>query len=112
MYTKATKLSNPKTFENLFTNNMLMKVLLDKYYQIYSLKKLFLCYSETSNFLILALKKQILRFNLADSKPKPEELPVQNLENVIAIDFDMKNNCLFYGDLQKDVIVVSIISSD
>lgn len=67
-------------------------------------------FNETSNFLILALKKQILRFNLADTKPKPEELPVQNLENVIAIDFDMKNNCLFYGDLQKDVIVRQCLS--
>lgn len=63
--------------------------------------------SETSHFLLVTVKKKVLRFNVADPEPEPEELPVKNLSNVIAIDFDMKNNCLFYGDVQNDIIAVS-----
>lgn len=33
-----------------------------------------------------------------------EELPVHNLKNVIAIDFDMKNNCVYWADIVSDTI--------
>lgn len=67
-------------------------------------------FNETSHFLLVALKKKILRFNLAESSPKPEVLPVKGLSNVIAIDFDMKDNCLYYGDVERDIIARQCLS--
>lgn len=44
-------------------------------------------------------------FKLDD--PKPEVLPIVGLQNVIAIDYDMENNCVFYADIVLDTISVS-----
>lgn len=32
------------------------------------------------------------------------ELPIRNLKNVIAIDFDMHNNCVYWADIVSDMI--------
>lgn len=44
-------------------------------------------------------------FKLDD--PKPEVLPIAGLQNVIAIDYDMENNCVFYADIVLDTISVN-----
>lgn len=33
-------------------------------------------------------------------------LPIRKLENVIAIEFDVKNNCVFWADIVTDTIGV------
>lgn len=53
-------------------------------------------------FLLLAQKDRIVMFKLDD--PKPEVLPIVGLQNVIAIDYDMENNCVFYADIVLDTI--------
>jgi hypothetical protein len=42
----------------------------------------------------------------ADSTLEP--LPIFGLKNVIAIDFDMRNNCVYWADIITDSIGVSM----
>lgn len=57
---------------------------------------------ELSEFLLVAQRERISRIDLKEQKI--EFLPVQNLKNVIAIEFDMKNNCLYWADIVIDTI--------
>lgn len=57
---------------------------------------------ETDEFLIVAQREKIHRVNLKNNQI--EEIPVHGLRNVIAIDFDMKNNCLYWADIVTDTI--------
>lgn len=57
---------------------------------------------EESSFILVAQRHKISRVDLITNKR--DTLPVQNLKNVIAIDFDLKNNCLFFADIMSDVI--------
>ncbi|KAF6211596.1 hypothetical protein GE061_012109 [Apolygus lucorum] len=57
---------------------------------------------EPNQFLLLAQKDSVLRFDMLD--PKPITLPINGLRNVIAIDYDMKNNCVYFADIITDVI--------
>ncbi|KAK9872160.1 hypothetical protein WA026_016214 [Henosepilachna vigintioctopunctata] len=59
-------------------------------------------FKEVQDFLLFAQRERISRFNLVTKTL--EELPVSNLKNVIAIDFDMKNNCVFWADIALDII--------
>lgn len=54
--------------------------------------------------MLVAQKERILRLSLSE---KPfEVLPVRKLENVIAVEFDVKNNCVFWADIVSDTIGV------
>ncbi|XP_031838991.2 sortilin-related receptor [Nomia melanderi] len=57
---------------------------------------------EVSQFLLVAQREHISRIDLAEENL--EKLPVHDLKNVIAIDFDMKNNCLYWADIVNDTI--------
>nr|CAD7598454.1 unnamed protein product [Timema genevievae] len=58
---------------------------------------------EKKEFLIVAQRQRIIRVDLED--PKLEILPIsQNLQNVIAIEFDMRNNCVYWADIVNDTI--------
>lgn len=57
---------------------------------------------EIGEFLIVAQRDVISRINLLNGKR--EALPIQGLRNVIAIDFDLKHNCIFWADIVSDVI--------
>ncbi|KAL6422754.1 hypothetical protein ACFW04_010753 [Cataglyphis niger] len=57
---------------------------------------------ETPEFLLVAQREHITRIDLKDNKI--EMLPVHDLKNVIAIEFDMKNNCLYWADIVNDTI--------
>lgn len=59
-------------------------------------------FNEADDFLLFAQREKISRFNLVTKKL--EELPVKELKNVIAIDFDMKNNCVYWADISLDTI--------
>lgn len=57
---------------------------------------------EPSDFLVIAQRDQISRINL--SNKTKDIFPVTGLKNVIAIEFDMKHNCVFWADIMTDVI--------
>ncbi|XP_063978327.1 sortilin-related receptor-like [Diachasmimorpha longicaudata] len=57
---------------------------------------------DVSEFLLVAQRETIARIDL--STEKREILPVHDLKNVIAIEFDMKNNCLYWADIVNDTI--------
>lgn len=59
-------------------------------------------YKETKTFLLFAQRERIQRFDL-DTK-QLETLPITDLRNVIAIDFDMNNNCVYWADIVTDTI--------
>ncbi|KAK7603208.1 hypothetical protein V9T40_003207 [Parthenolecanium corni] len=53
-------------------------------------------------FLLLAQKERIVMFKLSDFTS--EILPIEGLQNVISVEFDYHENCLFYADIVSDVI--------
>ncbi|XP_043284191.1 sortilin-related receptor-like isoform X2 [Venturia canescens] len=55
-----------------------------------------------SEFLLVAQREHISRIDLGDQTLA--RLPVRGLKNVIAIEFDMKNKCLFWADIVNDTI--------
>ncbi|XP_049769267.1 sortilin-related receptor-like [Schistocerca cancellata] len=57
---------------------------------------------ELREFLIVAQRERIARYDL--SEDTWEELPVRGLQNVIAIDFDLHNNCVYWADIANDTI--------
>ncbi|XP_011301031.1 sortilin-related receptor [Fopius arisanus] len=57
---------------------------------------------EVSEFLLVAQREIISRIDLRTEKR--EILPVLNLKNVIAIEYDMNNNCLYWADIVNDTI--------
>ncbi|KAJ8960391.1 hypothetical protein NQ314_006081 [Rhamnusium bicolor] len=59
-------------------------------------------FQEVDDFILFAQRERISRFNLITNKL--EELPVKNLKNVIAIDFDMSTNCVYWADIALDTI--------
>lgn len=59
-------------------------------------------FEKTSEFLVVARRDKISRINLADGVT--EEFPITGLKNVIAIDFDLKHNCVFWADIMTDTI--------
>lgn len=58
--------------------------------------------NEMPEFLLVAQREHISRINLVDERL--EKLPVHGLKNVIAIEFDLKNNCLYWADIVNDTI--------
>ena len=85
------------------------------FYFLSTLMFFFFCKREKKQFILLAQKDKIVRFDLtAVTSPnktlvEPEELPVKGLHNIIAVDFDMKNNCVYFADIFTDTISVCII---
>lgn len=57
---------------------------------------------EFDDFLLFAQRENISRYNLVSGVLEP--LPVKNLKNVIAIDFDMEKNCVYWADINLDTI--------
>ncbi|XP_025152986.1 sortilin-related receptor isoform X2 [Harpegnathos saltator] len=57
---------------------------------------------ERREFLLVAQREHISRIDLVDENL--EMLPVHGLKNVIAIEFDLKNNCLYWADIVNDTI--------
>ncbi|CAL7939536.1 unnamed protein product [Xylocopa violacea] len=57
---------------------------------------------EKPGFLLVAQREHISRIDLVEEKL--ETLPIHNLNNVIAIEFDMRNNCVYWADIVNDTI--------
>ncbi|GFG37795.1 hypothetical protein Cfor_11613, partial [Coptotermes formosanus] len=59
--------------------------------------------AEEPEFLLVAQRDKISRISL-DAENAIEPLPIFGIRNVIAIDFDMRNNCLYWADIINDSI--------
>lgn len=59
-------------------------------------------FGQANDFLIVAQRDKISRIEIPSGKK--EVLPINGLKNVIAIDFDMKHNCVFWADIMTDEI--------
>lgn len=59
-------------------------------------------FKEVQNFLLFAHRDKISRLDLITNQV--EDLPIVDLKNVIALDFDMKNNCVYWADIVLDTI--------
>lgn len=57
----------------------------------------------------MAQKDRIVRWDLATLQL--EELPVRGLQSVVAVEFDIHNNCVYWADIMTDTISVSSICS-
>lgn len=55
-----------------------------------------------NDFLLAAQRDRIVRIDLENNKMDP--LPILDLKNVIAIDFDMRNSCVYWADVVTDTI--------
>ncbi|KAJ2951649.1 hypothetical protein O0L34_g13807 [Tuta absoluta] len=56
---------------------------------------------EPQEFLIVALRDKIARIDLSDNT---SVIPVQGQKNIVAVEFDIKNNCIYWADIQLDKI--------
>ncbi|KAG4075464.1 hypothetical protein HA402_015117 [Bradysia odoriphaga] len=57
---------------------------------------------QPNDFLVVAQRDKISRIEIPSGKK--EVLPINGLKNVIAIEFDMKHNCVFWADIMTDEI--------
>ncbi|XP_065222382.1 sortilin-related receptor-like [Planococcus citri] len=60
--------------------------------------------TEKKDMILLAQKDKIMTFSLKDPANKSEQLPITGLQNVIAVEYDVINDCVFYADIVTDVI--------
>ncbi|CAH2090468.1 unnamed protein product [Euphydryas editha] len=56
---------------------------------------------EPTEFILVALRDKIARIDLSDNSTI---IPVQGQRNIVAIEFDMKNNCIYWADIEVDKI--------
>lgn len=59
-------------------------------------------FKEIEDFILFAQRERISRYNLVTKML--EKLPIPNLKNVIAIDFDLAENCVYWADIAEDTI--------
>ncbi|XP_046384172.1 sortilin-related receptor-like isoform X2 [Ischnura elegans] len=65
-------------------------------------------FKEKKEFILAAQGEKIVRIGLEDRKL--QVLPVENLKNVVAVEFDLRNNCVYWADMDDDVIGRQCIS--
>uniref|UniRef100_A0A182RW24 Sortilin-related receptor n=1 Tax=Anopheles funestus TaxID=62324 RepID=A0A182RW24_ANOFN len=58
---------------------------------------------QSDEFLIIAQREKISRIDLRHNNTRTE-FAIPGLKNVIAIEFDLKRNCVFWADILTDVI--------
>lgn len=56
---------------------------------------------EPTEFILVALRDKIARIDLFDNSTI---IPVTGQRNIVAIEFDMKNNCIYWADIEVDKI--------
>jgi sortilin-related receptor len=59
--------------------------------------------AEESDFILVAQRQKILRIDLRNPT-HADPLPLPSLQNVFAIEFDLKNNCVYWADSLQDKI--------
>lgn len=56
-------------------------------------------------FMLVAERSKIVRINLRDLEDV-ETLPLTQIQNVIALEYDLDSDCVFYGDIEMDKILM------
>ncbi|XP_068629296.1 sortilin-related receptor isoform X1 [Battus philenor] len=56
---------------------------------------------EPTELLLVALRDKIARIDLSDNTTI---YPIKDQQNIVAIEFDMKNNCIYWADIELDKI--------
>lgn len=56
---------------------------------------------EPQEFMLVALRDRIARIDLFDNSTI---FPVKDQKNIVAIEFDIKNNCIYWADIEMDKI--------
>lgn len=59
-------------------------------------------FKKVPEFLLFAQRERIARYNF-DTK-QIEELPIEGIKNVVAMEFDMHENCVYWSDVIQDTI--------
>lgn len=59
--------------------------------------------AEEADFILVAQRQKILRVDLRDPT-KLDPLPLPALQNVFAIEFDLRSNCVYWADSLQDKI--------
>lgn len=59
-------------------------------------------FGQANDFLVVAQRDKISRIEIPSGKK--EVMPVDGLKNVIAIEFDIRQNCVFWADILTDAI--------
>lgn len=62
---------------------------------------------EGAEFLLVAELHKISQLNLNSESPQLLEIPLQNVHNVVAIDYHYGNHCLYFQDTDEEKIFVS-----
>ncbi|ROT66468.1 hypothetical protein C7M84_015499 [Penaeus vannamei] len=65
--------------------------------------------SKEQEFLLVSARQEILRYNLVDPGAGLRPLPIPNLKMVIALDFDMKNNCIYWSDINESNLGIKVL---
>ncbi|XP_045625309.2 sortilin-related receptor isoform X2 [Procambarus clarkii] len=60
--------------------------------------------TEVQEFLLVSARQEILRYDLLNPEGGLEPLPIPNLKMVIALDFDMAANCIYWSDVEEKKI--------
>ncbi|XP_069974716.1 sortilin-related receptor isoform X2 [Penaeus vannamei] len=68
--------------------------------------------SKEQEFLLVSARQEILRYNLVDPGAGLRPLPIPNLKMVIALDFDMKNNCIYWSDINESNLGIKRLCFD
>ena len=56
-------------------------------------------------FMLISQRKTIVKMNLGNPDQDLETLPLIGISNVIAMDLDYENDCVFWADIDQDVIM-------
>lgn len=64
---------------------------------------------DEKEFLLVAQRSKIVRIDLMNVS-HVDTLPLPQLKNVIAMDFDMEDNCVIYGDIELDKIFIQCLN--
>lgn len=75
--------------------------------------------NDSVDFMLLARRKSVVRLDLADievdsvqtANSRLFNLPLIGVENVVALEFDMENNCLFWSDIASNSVRMQCLNS-
>jgi hypothetical protein len=58
---------------------------------------------EEKEFILVAQRNKTIRINLRNFTDFTD-LPLGPIKNVISLDYDLQDNCVFYGDIEENKI--------
>ena len=62
-------------------------------------------------FMLISQRKKIVKMDLSNPDAELEELPLIGISNVIAMDLDYSTDCVFWADIEKDIIMKQCLNN-